>query len=116
IDQLYIPLHVNRSHRALFGVDLVDFTYWYSDCLSPSAQVPVETVGLLTWWLKHLLPTQDKDTLTSVRAPFAMPQQKDSHSCGVVVLSTLAHHLLDYEAWTPNLKEAHRMEWFLRLS
>lgn len=42
--------------------------------------------------------------------------QQDSYSCGVVVLSTLAHHLLHYEPWSTRTENEHLTHWFLRLT
>lgn len=115
IEEVYVPLHVDSSHWTLLNINLVDSTYWYGDSLSLDANPPDETIVLLSWWLKTLLPKW-KGNLRSISPPSTMPQQTDTHSCGVVVLSTLAHYLLDYDAWTSELRDAHRMQWYLRLS
>lgn len=115
IEEIYIPLHVNSSHWTLLNINLAHHTYWYGDSLSVDASPPGETIDLLSWWLKALLPNWE-GSLCSIPPPSTMPQQTDSHSCGVVVLSTLAHYLLDYDPWTSELRDAHRMEWYLRLS
>ncbi|KAI0695988.1 hypothetical protein BC835DRAFT_1414529 [Cytidiella melzeri] len=115
-DELYIPLHVCNSHWTLIKIDLVNYTYSYSDSLSRSAQVPMEIMSLLQWWLEQLMPEVSGKTLKSIAAPYSMPQQRDSYSWGVVVLSTLAKHLLDFEPWSNKTKGDHRLQWFLRLT
>ncbi len=114
IDVLYIPTHVHNSHWTLLSINLVQRTYSYSDSLDPVAQPPPEILQLLCWWLCKLRP--DFGDLHQVDALYEMPQQADTYSCGVIVLSTLASHLLDHEPWTPETEPAHRMQWFLRLS
>ncbi|KAI0696274.1 hypothetical protein BC835DRAFT_878998 [Cytidiella melzeri] len=117
IDLLFFPLHVNNSHWTLLTVDLVDHTYSYSDSLLRSASLLKETADLLQRWLEQLRPEfSTKPLRRAGTALCTLPRQHDSDSCGIIVLSTLAHHLLRLEPWTDDTKGEHRMQWFLRLS
>ncbi|KAI0682051.1 hypothetical protein BC835DRAFT_1424926 [Cytidiella melzeri] len=116
VDHVHIPTHVNNSHWTLLSLDLAELTYSYSDSLRSNAQVPANILTLVHWWLGQLRPDFDELKLTKAAAQYIMPRQDDGFSCGVVVLSTLAHYLLDYEPWTPKTEGLHRMQWFLRLS
>jgi hypothetical protein len=116
VDEIHIPTHVYNSHWTLLSIYLADRTYTYSDSLNTSASPPEETLLLLRWWLGELDPAFSGCNLTRVPAKYSFPQQADQYSCGVVVLSTLAHHLLDHEPWSRETEGVHRMLWFLRLS
>lgn len=47
---------------------------------------------------------------------FGVDHQQDSHSCGVVVLSTMAQVALGFEPWEQEQADWHRIQWFLRFS
>jgi hypothetical protein len=114
IDTLYVPLHVFNSHWTLLKIDLLQHTFSYGDSLHPNTSPPEEVADLLRWWLKTLRPQILHFDL--VPSNFAMPQQADGHSCGVIVLCVLANILLGYDSWTQATASCERMEWFLRLS
>ena len=92
LDTIYAPLHVDGSHWTLLQIDLQTQQYAYGDSLHPSTQAPPELIDFLNWWLKSLAPGLNL-ILSSHR--LIMPQQEDSFSCGVVILSTLACKLVD---------------------
>ncbi|KAJ6594796.1 hypothetical protein B0H19DRAFT_1284500 [Mycena capillaripes] len=109
---IYLPLHVNGNHWTLLKVDLCSHTIFVADSLRGSP--PTAELDLIRWWVASLLPSAP--SLKLVRPNIPCPLQKDSHSCGIIVLSMLATVLLDEELWCPAHAFRHRMEWFLRLS
>ena len=114
LDTIYAPLHVNGNHWTLLRIDLQTRQYAYGDSLHPSAQAPPEVIDLLNWWLKSLTPGSN---LIPSSHRLIMPQQEDSFSCGVVVLSTLACKLVDEcGPWEQQFYASERMAWYLRLS
>ncbi|KAJ6546747.1 hypothetical protein DFH09DRAFT_1320919 [Mycena vulgaris] len=115
VDNLYFPLHVSGNHWTLLKIDLVAKTISYTDSLGALGRSPpAEELALVRWWLKSLLP--DSPSFSLVPPDFPYPRQTDGHSCGIIVLSTLAMILLDYDAWSPDHAECHRLQWFLNLS
>ncbi|KAJ6504529.1 hypothetical protein DFH09DRAFT_943717 [Mycena vulgaris] len=115
VDNLYFPLHVSGNHWTLLKIDLVAKTISYADSLGALGRSPpAEELALVRWWLKSLLP--DSPSFSLVPPDFPYPRQTDGHSCGIIVLSTLAMILLDYDAWSPDHAECHRLQWFLNLS
>lgn len=115
VDELHIPVNVNNNHWTLLTVDMGSYTYSYSDSLAPSAKAPPHVITTLGWWLTALRPDFMGQTLKSVTAEYTMPVQSDSFSCGVVVLATLAAHLIHTEPWSQATYAVHRMAWYLRL-
>ena len=118
VDKLYIPLHISGNHWTLLEADLVERTFAYADSLSVSAAPPSSTLQVLEWWIDQVVlnPLTPRSQFRRVDAKFSMPHQRDNFSCGIVVLSTLAHILLHYSAWTPETYAEERMEWFMRIS
>ncbi|KAJ6554369.1 hypothetical protein B0H19DRAFT_1071772 [Mycena capillaripes] len=129
VDTIYFPLHVAGNHWTLLKIDLVSRTIAFADSLGGSP--PLEELALVRWWLKSLLP--DSPSFSLVAPNFLCPRQRDSHSCGIIVLSILVamyvdirvglflQHilgtiLLDYDAWTPDHAACHRIQWFLNIS
>jgi Ulp1 family protease len=112
VDAVWFPLHVSGNHWMLLKIDLVAKTIVYADSLY--GLPPMEEISLVQWWLKSLLSIAEDFSV--IKPDFKCPRQQDGHSCGVIVLSTLASLLLNYDPWTPMLAESQRMEWFLRLS
>jgi hypothetical protein len=115
VDTLYVPLHTLNSHWTLMKVDLANRQFSYHDSLHAHAQPPQEDLLLVTWWIQGLLP---QDTLRFESCPWItpLPQQHDTFSCGVIVLSSLASLILGYLPWRPESYVDERMLWFLRLS
>ena len=116
VDILYLPLHVFGNHWTLLRVDLVEGTFIYHDSLRPLATPPQATIDLITWWLDSILPDSRRMTFRLAEDTFTIPSQGDDHSCGIVILSTLAWILLHYNHWSQETAAAERMEWFIRLS
>ncbi|KDR66292.1 hypothetical protein GALMADRAFT_283972, partial [Galerina marginata CBS 339.88] len=118
IDKLYVPLHVSNNHWTLLEVDIQERTFAYADSLTSHATPPQSTLNVLEWWINQVSPSSSRQpkSFRLIEASFAMAHQQDSFSCGIVVLSTLATILLNYNPWTPETYSAERMEWFLRLS
>jgi Ulp1 family protease len=114
LDILYLPLHVNNNHWTFLKIDLQKRTFSYGDSLSLDAVPPTEVLAILQWWLNGLRP--DLEEFSLVDNEFEMPQQRDSFSCGVIVLCVLANLLLGYDSWTTTTARCQRMEWFIHLS
>jgi len=117
LDKLYIPLHISNNHWTLLEVDVRLRTFAYADSLNTNPTPPTATTSILEWWIDQVLPpSSSRRPFRIVHANFSMPYQRDSFSCGVVVLSTMAAILLNYAPWTPLTYASERMEWFLRMS
>ncbi|KAJ6580890.1 hypothetical protein B0H19DRAFT_1112801 [Mycena capillaripes] len=112
VDTIWFPLHVSGNHWTLLKINLVAKTIAYADSLY--GLPPVEEISLVQWWLKSLLSISEDFSV--IEPDFEYPRQRDGHSCGIIVLSTLASLLLNYDPWTPEFAQSQRMEWFLRLS
>ncbi|KAJ7780986.1 hypothetical protein B0H16DRAFT_1496749 [Mycena metata] len=112
VDTVYFPLHVAGNHWTLLKINLLMNTIAFADSLGGSP--PADEIALVRWWLKSLLPSAPAFSLVS--PDFHCPRQRDGHSCGIIVLSILAAILLDYDAWTPDHADCHRLQWFLNLS
>ena len=115
IDMVYAPLHVHGNHWTLLRIDLEARQYAYGDSLYPSARAPPgDVLDLLTWWLDSLAPGP---SLSPSSHGLVVPQQEDTYSCGIIVLSTLACKLVDEcGPWEQQFHASKRMEWYLRLS
>ncbi|KAJ6524888.1 hypothetical protein DFH09DRAFT_1372073 [Mycena vulgaris] len=108
---IYLPLHINGNHWTLLKADLRSKTVSVADSLR--GPPPTTELELVRWWLGSILPGT---SFTVVTPNIPSPRQRDSHSCGIIVLSILATILLDEEIWCPAHAQRHRMEWFLRLT
>lgn len=104
------------NHWACIRLNLDTHTVAYMDSLNPSATPSVEMLDLLTWYLDSILPSSAPHTFSSATLPFSMPRQRDGHSCGVALLSTLAYVHLGYTPWLPETATAERMRWFIQLT
>lgn len=115
----YFPLHVHGGHWTLLRIDFVARTFEYADSRDHSAILPADIKADFLRWLSesHILPENvSPATFRTIRPSFAIPEQRDADSCGVVVLSTMASILLRSPTWTQESSSAQRMMWFLRLS
>ena len=113
---LYLPLHMNGNHWTLLQLDLTTHQYAYSDSRNSFAVVPQDIINILTWWLDAVPQGENNVTFTLSSEPLNIPKQIDGFSCGIVVLSTIAHILLGDYPWTQRCYTCERMEWFLHLS
>lgn len=111
ISFIFIPINIENRHWTLVKVDCATSTLAYGDSLDERATIPPAIRTLLLHWLTDLLP-QARFT----DAPLIVPQQQDGHSCGVIVMTEIAHHCLGLPSFEPKQPESVRMEWFLRLS
>ena len=82
----------------------------YGDSLVPHARHPMNIINIVIWYLKTLMLTS-KWTLCPL--DFHVPVQKDGHSCGVIVLSTIRAGILSLPVWTNKNKDQHCVIWFL---
>ncbi|KIO26201.1 hypothetical protein M407DRAFT_24532 [Tulasnella calospora MUT 4182] len=111
IQSIFIPINIRNIHWTLVKVDCPRSLLAYGDSLNRRATIPPETRALLLRWLADLLP-QATFTETSL----AVPQQEDGNSCGVIVMTEIAHHCLGLPVFEPKEPQSIRMECFLRLT
>ncbi|KAI0054490.1 hypothetical protein BV25DRAFT_1922630 [Artomyces pyxidatus] len=112
---LEVPVNPGRTHWAGIRVDLVRRTFAYLDGYNPTATPSRDDLDIIVWYITSL-EASDKDPFTVTTTTVPVPRQHDSHSCGVVYLSTLASQYLRYSPWSQATHAVDRMEWFLRLS
>jgi hypothetical protein len=109
VNELLIPVH-RPSHWASLYVDLVTQRYVYIDSLSPESNaVPWSCINPVNEWLSMVL---NRDiVLAPDPRPLVLGAQSDPHSCGVAVLSSMAHYALggDFSAWFQHSAKEHRL-------
>ncbi|KAG8695976.1 hypothetical protein FRC09_008822 [Ceratobasidium sp. 395] len=111
--ELLVPVH-RPSHWALLYIDLATWEYAYIDSLRPDINsVPSSVISPVNAWASEIF-NRDVALRPGIR-PFALGQQLDSHSCGVAVMSSMAHYALggSFEPWLQNRAKAHRLRWTL---
>ncbi|KAG8717745.1 hypothetical protein FRC08_006768 [Ceratobasidium sp. 394] len=117
VSVLLVPLYL-PSHWVLLAVDITTRRYCFTDTLCLNEQVaPPVSVDIINRWLSCLLDS----TINLVASPrqFQVGQQADSDSCGVAVISSIAHLVLggpSYPPWTQDSTVEHRLIWGLRLA
>ncbi|QRV83006.1 DDE superfamily endonuclease [Ceratobasidium sp. AG-Ba] len=92
-------------------------SYSFVNTLSlASAEVPQESLALVNRWLSCIY--HRSVSLSRAPIPFDVGQQHDSHSCGVAVLSSMAHFVLSggFPSWSQSTASEHRLRWALLLS
>ncbi|QRV96941.1 DDE superfamily endonuclease [Ceratobasidium sp. AG-Ba] len=116
LTHLYFALH-ETAHWTHLRLNLSSLTYEYTDTLSLDViHAPASVVELLNWWLSAVF---DKlVVLKPVLRSFSADRQMDSHSCGVAVLTTMAHQILgpQFPTWTQRTVPLCRIRWFLDLA
>ncbi|KAG9122254.1 hypothetical protein FRC07_001460 [Ceratobasidium sp. 392] len=116
INELLVPVHL-PSHWVLLYVNIDLRSYSYTDTLDLADTVaPPATINLVNRWLSGLLGLTI--SLTPLPRPFGVGAQLDSSSCGVAVMSTMAHYALggSHQAWTQSSTIEHRLAWAICLS
>ncbi|VDC03285.1 unnamed protein product [Peniophora sp. CBMAI 1063] len=113
---LEIPVNAGGVHWAGIRVDIGHRTYSYRDGLNDMATVDPADIALVEWYLSSLLPDTDTLHLAPAPLPIVSPKQTDTHSCGVVYLSSLLHEHCEGPAWHQELADMRRMEWFLAMT
>lgn len=114
ITQLLIPVH-RPSHWVLLLVDIAAQTHTYMDSLCPEKySAPSVCVQLINGWLSEALDTDI--CLSPVPGSLSLDWQTDSNSCGVAVMSTMAHIALgqEFEPWCQAASGEERTRWALR--
>lgn len=114
ICELLIPIH-RPSHWTQLYINLETKCYAYSDTLNLwTCKAPSGMIKLVDKWLSGIL--NDNITLRPSSRPFKLGPQSDSNSCGVAVLSSLAHYALggEFIAWAQADSEQHRLRWTCR--
>ncbi|KAG9123678.1 hypothetical protein FRC07_014300 [Ceratobasidium sp. 392] len=115
IKDLYIAVH-EEVHWTYLRVNVPSLTYQYTNTQSlATLQAPSSTVDSLNWWLSSVLGKLV--LLKPIFRDFSADRQMDSHSCGVAVLTTMAHQALggEFHAWAQKSTSLSRMQWFLYL-
>jgi Ulp1 family protease len=116
ITELIIPVHC-RNHWTLLYINIPVQAYVYTDTLNIQfTHAPHSCIRLIDWWLSSVL--HRSCVLTNLPRPFSVGAQSDGSSCGVAVMTTMAHVALgsQFHAWSQELTTGDRMDWFLRLS
>jgi hypothetical protein len=116
ITELLIPVH-SPGHWTLLHVNITTKCYAYVDTLELAVnRPPWSTIDLVNRWLSSILGTNI--LLVPSCRPFNIGSQYDGHSCGVAVLSTIAHYALggSYIAWCQSTAKQHRLKWALHFS
>ncbi|KAF5332101.1 hypothetical protein D9611_008005 [Ephemerocybe angulata] len=126
VTRVFLPLHVHGAHWTLFYLDLEAGTYSYADCLWRDETPPLEDLEIIFWWLNGLgidVPSLRRVPFESLlRTAFGddsdivLPVQKDSSSCGVIVLNLMAALLLNRDIWSQDRAAHERLMWFIRLA
>lgn len=114
--ELLIPVH-QPSHWTLLYVNIPARHYAYADTLNPAIMyAPAEYVYSVNSWLSGILGSSI--TLVPTVFPFEIGSQSDSHSCGVAVLTNMAHCALkgSFQPWAQPTAKLHRLQWALWLS
>ncbi|KAJ7778679.1 hypothetical protein DFH07DRAFT_950687 [Mycena maculata] len=112
VDAVWFPLHVSGNHWTLLKINIVSKTIAFADSLDGT--LPAEEIALVQWWLQSLFRSSAEFKI--IDPDFPCPRQRDSHSCGIIVLSILVFLLLEYDLWTPKHAVSQRIQWFLNLS
>ncbi|KAL1701957.1 hypothetical protein EV121DRAFT_211101 [Schizophyllum commune] len=115
--RILVPLHVDGNHWTFVSIDLVNGSMSYADPMRPSRVEPPNHASLmLTWWLSSVLAEEDLNYVFVPR-DFFLPDQYDSHSCGVIALTVMAGLSVGPPCvwWTSESPALERMQWFLRL-
>lgn len=117
VTTVYFPLHVHGGHWTLLKVDFHSQTLEYADSRAHSANLPSDIKADFLWWLSNILPDHISASSFQTRNPsFAVPDQHDTDSCGVVVVCMLASALLRLPNWSQESCMEERMVWFLRFA
>lgn len=106
--QLWIPAHVNRNHRTIIHINLIQHRVSYANSLDDAN----ELLQPIIWWLRYCVP----DAIFTVSVPpVLVARQTDGSSCGTVVLSTMLRWILGpgYTPWAQADADLHRILWFL---
>ncbi|KAF8706745.1 Ulp1 protease family, C-terminal catalytic domain, partial [Rhizoctonia solani] len=117
VKELLIPVD-RSSHWTLIYVNTQSQTYSNADTLDPNdLSGPESAIRLINHWLSIVF--KKKIVLKPAARPFRLSKQTDSTSCGVAVLSTMAHYALQgtsvFDAWDQSASYIHRLKWFLLL-
>ncbi|KDQ15595.1 hypothetical protein BOTBODRAFT_43915 [Botryobasidium botryosum FD-172 SS1] len=109
---LYIPIYT-PAHWSLLSVDFVQRRYWYVDPSSAQSMLPDGQFSSIEWWLRGVSPGP---RFLRTTPPFLSPRQDDTYSCGVIVMSMMAHCILGLPLWSSETREVHRAAWFLHFT
>lgn len=109
VTRVLVPAFVNENHFSLFSVCFATRSYSYSDSLQPLANSPPLLREVLIQWANQLVPGT---WLTSPRG-FDLPAQKDTFSCGIIVISTILSIMLGTPTWSEEYAKYFRLFWFV---
>lgn len=111
VDIIFIPTNRSNLHWLLVEIDVRNRTIFTRDSLSSHTLLPIDMRNLLIDWLAILFPGE----LWAVESHM-LPRQQDGHSCGLVVITEMAHIALGLSQWSFNTAVMTRLEWYLRLT
>ena len=89
-DQLAMLINIDRTHWVCAVLDFRGRTIHYGN--SQKSSIPVSISKTLSWW------THFHSGEVFTYQPLAITAQIDTHSCGVLALNALRHHLLNGES------------------
>ncbi|KAH7918497.1 hypothetical protein BV22DRAFT_1134542 [Leucogyrophana mollusca] len=116
VDILEVPVNPGHVHWAGIQVNVLCRTFAYRDGFHSNTTASLDDLELLTWYLAALEHNANQKPFLRTSSRLSVPRQSDSHSCGVVFLSSVASEHLGCEPWSQARSSIAHMEWFLRLS
>ncbi|KAH7929600.1 hypothetical protein BV22DRAFT_1029216 [Leucogyrophana mollusca] len=116
VDILEVPVNPGRVHWAGIQVNIPHRSFAYRDGFHTNTTASPGDLGLLTWYLTAMGRGVNQCPISHTSSTLPVPRQYDSHSCGIVFLSSIASEHLGYEPWSQARSSIARMEWFLRLA
>lgn len=113
---LLIPVY-RPGHWTFLQVHITERSCIYVDSQDPeNILAPLEVLEVIDWYLETTDPLELPNPLSEEDCDFPVSHQTDGHSCGIAVLSAMAHVALGEEPWDQETASQHREEWFMRLS
>ncbi|CUA68415.1 ATP-binding cassette sub-family A member 6 [Homo sapiens] [Rhizoctonia solani] len=119
ITGLLIPIH-HASRWSLLYVDIPNRHFAYADTLDLEAHIPPPNcLESISCWLSSISGAS-ATLLVPTPLPFHLNRQTDSHSCGVAVITNIAHYAIGipsgFLAWSQDATTAHCINWSLLIS
>ncbi|KAI0828201.1 hypothetical protein BC628DRAFT_1417790 [Trametes gibbosa] len=115
VQQLYFPLHVDGAHWVACMLDFKIGVIRYGDSMSVTDRTRGEdmkqTVKHILEWVKHVFRRPFRDALNTLTHGL----QKDTHSCGICTVNTIAHNLFGDEIFVHTQRDHWRVTYFLEL-
>ena len=83
-----------------------------ADSLAHKLPKPTKFVQQLQWWLTKRFGSRFREDNTAM----ACARQDDFHSCGIISINTITHHVFGDALWEPSSKVSERVQWFNTIS